>query len=76
MRPCLRQFLDLQVTSWHPNDVTAIKHTDIFNVDTKLLLPGEDYPIYATPPETSFGCDGYIEVEHLFEAIIWHVFIG
>merc|ERR1712037_940138 len=23
--------------------------------------PGEDYPIYATPPETSFGCDGYIE---------------
>ena len=25
--------------------------------------PGEDYPIYASPPETSFGCDGYIEVE-------------
>jgi hypothetical protein len=23
--------------------------------------PGEDYPIYATPPETSFLCDGYIE---------------
>merc|ERR1712025_1515372 len=23
--------------------------------------PGEDYPIYATPPETSFLCDGYIQ---------------
>ena len=23
--------------------------------------PGEDYPIYSTPPETSFLCDGYIE---------------
>ena len=23
--------------------------------------PGEDYPIYATPPETSFSCDGFIE---------------
>ena len=26
-----------------------------------FTLLGEDYPIYATPPETSFGCDGYIE---------------
>ena len=26
-----------------------------------FTLVGEDYPIYATPPETSFGCDGYIE---------------
>ena len=23
--------------------------------------PGEDYPIFATPPETSFLCDGYIQ---------------
>ena len=23
--------------------------------------PGEDYPIYSSPPETSFACDGYIE---------------
>jgi len=23
--------------------------------------PGEDYPVYAVPPETSFSCDGYIE---------------
>jgi len=23
--------------------------------------PGEDYPIYSSPPETSFVCDGYIE---------------
>merc|ERR1712106_1212566 len=23
--------------------------------------PGEDYPIYATPPETSFLCDGFIQ---------------
>merc|ERR1712117_595271 len=23
--------------------------------------PGEDYPIFAFPPDTSFGCDGYIE---------------
>merc|ERR1712106_3866 len=23
--------------------------------------PGEDYPIFATPPETSFVCDGYIQ---------------
>merc|ERR1719418_218930 len=23
-------------------------------------VPGEDYPIYATPPDTSFSCDGYI----------------
>ena len=28
--------------------------------------PGEDYPIYASPPETSFGCDGYIEVKTIF----------
>ena len=25
--------------------------------------PGEDYPIYSVPPETSFSCDGYIEGE-------------
>ena len=24
-------------------------------------FPGEDYPIFATPPETSFLCDGYIQ---------------
>jgi len=23
--------------------------------------PGEDYPVYSVPPETSFSCDGYIE---------------
>merc|ERR1712106_527595 len=23
--------------------------------------PGEDYPIYSSPPETSFLCDGFIE---------------
>merc|ERR1712106_234523 len=23
--------------------------------------PGEDYPIFATPPETSFLCDGFIQ---------------
>ena len=23
--------------------------------------PGEDYPIYASPPETSFLCDGFIQ---------------
>ena len=24
-------------------------------------VPGEDYPIYDAPPETSFACDGFIE---------------
>merc|ERR1712014_52971 len=24
-------------------------------------VPGEDYPIYDAPPETSFSCDGFIE---------------
>ena len=32
---------------------------------------GEDYPIYASPPETSFGCDGYIEVQSFFENHVW-----
>ena len=27
--------------------------------------PGEDYPIFATPPETSFICDGRIEVKQI-----------
>ena len=25
--------------------------------------PGEDYPIFATPPETSFICDDKIQVD-------------
>ena len=28
-------------------------------------LPGDDYPIFAFPPETSFLCDGRIEVVYL-----------
>merc|ERR1712212_1350740 len=29
--------------------------------DTIPGTPGEDYPIYATPPETSFSCDGQVD---------------
>ena len=29
--------------------------------DTIPGTPGEDYPIYAVPPETSFSCDGQVD---------------
>ena len=28
--------------------------------------PGEDYPIYAEPPETSFACDGQVDGGYYF----------
>ena len=36
---------------------------------------GEDYPIYASPPETSFGCDGYIEVQSFLKIMFGLMFI-
>ena len=37
---------------------------------------GEDYPIYASPPETSFGCDGYIEVQSFLKIMFGLMFIA
>ena len=77
MRPCLRQFLDLQVC----NDLSTlcfrkISHFSFLMRLCSLSSPiGEDYPIYASPPETSFGCDGYIEVQSFLKIMFGLMFI-
>ena len=37
-------------------------------------IPGEDYPIFAEAPETSFSCDGQVNggKNHLFSKFFWH----
>ena len=77
LRPCLRQFLDLQVC----NDLSTlcfrkISHFSFLMRLCSLSSPiGEDYPIYASPPETSFGCDGYIEVQSFLKIMFGLMFI-
>ena len=55
---CLIQIQILYIIIYHIYDKSYILYS--LTAASVPGTPGDDYPIYAAPPETSFTCEGYV----------------
>ena len=86
---CVLLSIKSVLASWHQHSVTANVYSlafaeggddpsgaDPLDMLMKAVpgIPGEDYPIFAEAPETSFSCDGQVNggKNHLFSKFFWH----